>query len=105
MDDTENLFFDESLLFGDSSWDCEGCAPPIFDLPPPPRPPWLEDLEDCDSKPSISDVLSQLETCDSTVIRDHQTLFDDTFHSIAVIVVSAIVLVVILLVGAVMIFR
>ena len=33
---------DDGLLF--RNWDCPGCPPPIFDLPPPPRPPWLDDL-------------------------------------------------------------
>jgi hypothetical protein len=63
-------------------------------------------LDDCGSKEgSVSEMLAQLETCDNTVIRDSHTLFEDTFHSVAVIVVSAVVLVMVLLVAAVMIFK
>ena len=108
ISEEESFFADQSLLFGNEDlWNCDGCPPPVFDLPPPPRPPWLEDLDDCGSKAdsSLSEMLSQVETCDNTIIRDSQTLFDDTFHSVAVIVVSAIVLVLVLLVAAVMIFK
>ena len=106
-DDESSLFSDEGLLFGsEESWNCDGCPPPVFNLPPPPRPPWLEDLDDCGSnEASLSEMLGQLETCDNTIIRDSHTLFEDTFHSVAVIVVSAIVLVLVLLVAAVMIFK
>jgi hypothetical protein len=107
FEEDSSLFSDQSLLFGnEDSWNCEGCPPPVFNLPPPPRPPWLEDLDDCGSKEgSVSEMLAQLETCDNTVIRDSHTLFEDTFHSVAVIVVSAVVLVMVLLVAAVMIFK
>ncbi len=32
-----------SLLGGDRGWDCDGCPPPYFDLPPPPRPDFMDD--------------------------------------------------------------
>ena len=105
----ERIFSDEDLLLGnaDEAWNCDGCPPPVFNLPPPPRPPWLEDLDDCGSKGSItlSEMLSSVESCDNTIIRDSHTLFEDTFHSVAVIVVSAIVLVMVVLVAAIMIFK
>ena len=52
----ERIFSDEDLLLGnaDEAWNCDGCPPPVFNLPPPPRPPWLEDLDDCGSKGSIT---------------------------------------------------
>jgi hypothetical protein len=105
--DDDSLFADEDLLFaGDAAWNCDGCPPPVFNLPPPPRPPWLEDPDDCGSKdPSLSAMLSQLESCDNPLIRDSHTLFEDTFHSVAVIVVSAVVLVMVILVAGVMIFK
>ena len=28
--------------FADSPWDCDGCPPPFFELPPPPRPPFMD---------------------------------------------------------------
>lgn len=99
MDDPDRVFSDGRALWEDCG---DGCAPPLFDLPPPPRPPWLEDLEDCGGAGTGP---AHLDTCDTTLIRDHQTLFDDTFHSVAVIVVSAVVLVLVLLVAAVTIFR
>ena len=78
-EDESSLFSDEGLLFGfEDSWDCDGCPPPVFNLPPPPRPPWLEDLDDCGStEASLSEMLAQLETCDNTIIRDSHTLFED----------------------------
>ena len=98
MSQDENVFSDQSLL-----WDCDGCAPPSFNIPPPPRPPWMEnpdhcgqDLEDSntsfESQETLSHWLSQLQTCDNTIIRDPPSVFEDVFHSIAIIVVCAIIL-------------
>lgn len=103
MSQQENLFADDSLL-----WDCDGCAPPTFNIPPPPRPPWMEEVEDCQAhneEESLSDWLSQMQTCDSTLIRDSQSYFEDTFHSIAIIVVSSIVLVICILSIGLYIFK
>ncbi len=36
-DDEDSLL--DPLLHG--HWDCDGCPPPFFDLPPPPRPPGI----------------------------------------------------------------
>ena len=103
---------DEEYLFPDSSLLCEGghCAPPTFNIPPPPRPPWMEELEDCSDGGSrenqrISEWLSEVHSCDNTLIRDSQTYFEDTFHSIAIIVVSAIILVIIFLAFGLYLFR
>lgn len=95
----QQFFADENLL-------CDGCAPPTFNIPPPPRPPWMEN-EDCQDsqEESLSEWLSQLDTCDSTLIRDSQSYFEDTFHSIAIIVVSAIVLVIFILSIGLYIFK
>ncbi len=146
---------DESLLF------CDGCAPPIFDIPPPPRPPWLEDLDDCNDNryilnfvkaeatiwnwfslfncdiwyklrsqvscskgghyaiclhfclftffrgehQSLSAWLDSMETCDNTIILDPTSYFEDTFHSIAIIVVCSIILVIMMLVIGVFLFK
>ena len=97
-DDDERLFPDQSML-----WNCQGCAPPKFDLPPPPRPPWMEEVEDCSSitwdtdHVTLSEYLSRMESCDSTLIRDSQSYFEDTFHSIAIIVVCSLILVIMIL--------
>lgn len=109
MSDEDNIFADESLLL--EAWDCDGCAPPAFHLPPPPRPPWLEDLDDCQQGESnsnpyqLDDWLSQMETCDNTIILDSQSYFEDTFHSIAIIVVCSIVLVIVMLGLGVFLFK
>ena len=100
---------DQDYLFPDASFLCEGnCAPPTFNIPPPPRPPWMEELEDCSSSSEnqkISEWLSEVHSCDNTLIRDSQTYFEDTFHSIAIIVVSAIILVIIFLAFGLYLFR
>ena len=120
-----DVFEDEYLLYTTSDtlnpsyWDCDGCPPPEFHLPPPPRPPWMEDLDGCDkskytilddgrvtSSPSLKEILNSKDTCDNTIlITDHQSYFEDTFHSIAVIVVCAVILVIMLLIVGVVIFR
>ena len=98
-----------------------GCSyasdpPPSFDLPPPPRPPWLEDLENCEDGgegfggkiQSSSFAAHQLETCENTVILDAMMTGDDfesAFHSVAVVVVCAILVVIFSLSLGVVIFR
>lgn len=111
MSQDENVFSDQSLL-----WDCDGCAPPSFNIPPPPRPPWMEnpdhcgqDLEDSntsfESQETLSHWLSQLQTCDNTIIRDPPSVFEDVFHSIAIIVVCAIILVIFILSVGLYVFK
>ncbi len=93
-----------------SDWDskCLNCAPPTFDLPPPPRPPWLEELEDCSDNPTKEEILDQLESC------EHNTLFfmeggdarlEDAFHGVAVVLVCSLVLVMLVLTIGVTIYR
>ena len=31
-----------AVSFADAAWDCDGCPPPFFELPPPPRPPFMD---------------------------------------------------------------
>ncbi|TRY61982.1 hypothetical protein TCAL_10719 [Tigriopus californicus] len=94
---------DSGLLSSSSRWDCDGCAPPTFNLPPPPRPPWLEDFENCNESPSQSELIAQLETCDNTIILNSP--FEDTFHSVLVILVCAFVAVIVLLLLAIAVFK
>lgn len=44
----------------DYECDCPGPPPPVFHLPPPPRPPFLHEVADCTEAP-----LMDLETCDA----------------------------------------
>ena len=62
-----------------------------------------EEVEDCASKEwdtdhvTLSEYLASMETCDNTLIRDSQSYFEDTFHSIAIIVVCSLILVIMIL--------
>ncbi len=94
-----------SYFNSDGCGGVDGCSfaadpPPVFDLPPPPRPPWLDELDDCDAKEAVA----VLESCDNTLIVD-ATDFESTFHSIAVVVVCAIIVVMFSLVLGVVVFR
>lgn len=108
MSEDDNLFADQSLL-----WDCDGCAPPSFNIPPPPRPPWMENLDHCadqensnnNQQESLAQWLGQLQTCENISIRDPPSAFEDVFHSIAIIVVSAIVLVIFILSVGLYVFK
>ena len=96
----------------------DGCSyaydpPPSFDLPPPPRPPWLEEVENCDEDlegaPEGSGLerltIHQLETCENTLILDANGSFENAFHSAAVVVVCAIIVVMVSLIVGIVIFR
>ena len=87
---------------------CTGYAadpPPVFDLPPPPRPPWLEDLEGCEEESETP--LRQLETCENTVplAMGEGGDFESAFHSVAVVVVCALLVVMFALTLGVVVFR
>jgi len=113
-----SLFGDDPLLLDNLhpfNWDCPDCPPPEFHLPPPPRPPWMEELDDCDAEGQtdvrLSDILQHSSTCDSNLVdnlvsvNDTQSYLEDTFHSIAVIVVCSVILVILLLIVGVVIFK
>ena len=96
----------ESLLMADFSLDsfllsadCDDtlCGPPIFDLPPPPRPPWLEDIE--------GGCWDNAQACDNTPIVSSLDNFQDIFHSVSIIVVSSIIIVISILLAAVILWR
>lgn len=100
MSDEEfELFPDQAMLGG----------PPTFNIPPPPRPPWMaSEAKDCmrqGDDTSLSEWLSQMQSCDSTLIRDSQNYFEDTFHSIAIIVVCSVVLVILILALGLYVFK
>ena len=67
----------------------EDCPPPIFELPPPPRPPWLEDLENCQER-------TNSDSCDNILIIDSQVHLEETFHNLIIIAVCAAILVILL---------
>ena len=75
----------------------EYCGPPVFDLPPPPRPPWLEDIDKC----------SDLGLCpnDPIVSSTVQDATQGIFHSVITVVVASIAIVISLILIALFIWR
>ena len=73
---------------------CDGfdCPPPVFSLPPPPRPPWLASPPSCQE---TGDVHSQ-DSCDNILIIDNQVQLEETFHNLIIVAVCSAVLVIIL---------
>jgi hypothetical protein len=74
-----------------------GCPPPLFDLPAPPPPPFLDTplsafcTGDCDT--SSLPVMSSLDSV------------QDIFHSIVIVIVSSLVVVISVLLAAIFIWR
>ena len=92
MDTTDDENFDsffQDAPFLEFECDNEDCPPPLFSLPPPPRPPWLEDLETCQES-------SPEESCDNILIIDSQVHLQETFHNLIIIAVCAAILVILL---------
>lgn len=88
-----------SLLFG-GHWDCPGCPPPTFDLPPPPRPPFLdEDSCAVDSSPYETCSLQPL------VVIDSGSALHNDLINVLLVGVCALTLVTVLLVVACVIWR
>ena len=84
---------------------CDGCPPPFFDLPPPPRPPWLEPLEDCDDSPlSTFEHLSAADKCDANVAIVANP-FEETFHSLAISIVCLAILSIFFALAAIVFIR
>jgi len=88
----EDLLLDLELFM---QCDMEVCPPPIFDLPPPPRPPWLEDLDDC----------STVGVCPNDPIVNTLHDVNGLFHSVITIVAAAVAIVVSLIIMAVFLLR
>ena len=82
-------------LLWDVSQCSDLCAPPVFDLPPPPRPPWLEDVVDC----------SEDGLCPADPIVNSIDNVQDIFHSVITVVVAATAIVISLILIAVIIWR
>ena len=81
------------LYFGDGAG-----APPAFDLPPPPRPPWLVQEEGCPET-------STLDSCDNIIIIDSQVHLEETFRNLIIIAVCSALLVIMLVFSVACIWR
>ena len=92
---------DTDLFSLDSAWsealylelDCDDegdCPPPLWDLPPPPRPPWLSDSDSC------VESGSEFESCENILILDTGAHIQHTFHNLVIIAVCSAILVILL---------
>ena len=89
------------LPSANSAWDCPGCPPPYFDLPPPPLPPFLDPDEAHCSSPYAS--------CDSAdpsviVVDDSSSplgLESDLLTALVVVIASLVLVMLALLVACV----
>ena len=96
---------DTDLFSLDSAWsealylelDCDEsslCPPPVWALPPPPRPPWLSEPEP--GQDSCSDSGSEFESCENILILDTGAGIQHTFHNLVIIAVCSAILVILL---------
>ena len=100
--------------FADSPWDCDGCPPPFFELPPPPRPPFMGDGDFCESlagnskvgASSSSSSSSPYESCDNPlIIVDSGFRLENDLLNVLLVVICAVLLVAVALIAAVVIWR
>ena len=92
-----------------------GCwgPPPIFDLPPPPRPPWEHCDDDLNTRPLTSGLESQSrsdpmiqDTCDiHPLVIDSNFYVGESLFTILIIVICSCILVGIVLGVACIIYR
>ena len=103
-----------ALDFADSPWDCDGCPPPFFELPPPPRPPFMDGdfCEGSSGSPSsgISKIgatsTSPYESCDNPlIIVDSGFRLENDLLNVLLVVICAVLLVAVALIAAVVIWR
>ena len=90
-DNFESFFADAPFL----DFDCDepDCPPPVWSLPPPPRPPWLSES---DGQDSCSDSGSEFESCENILILDTGASIQHTFHNLVIIAVCSAILVILL---------
>ena len=94
MEESEDIFnldevWSEALYLAAECGYDEDCPPPLFDLPPPPRPPWLDPDDTCHDS-------SEYESCENIVIIDSQVQLETTFHNLIIIAVCSALLVILL---------
>merc|ERR1712223_1897295 len=98
---------------------CLGPPPPVFDLPPPPRPPWeandgcanqqanslARPLRPEDSKTGTED-LYDYQSCDiNPFVIDSHFYFGENLFTVLIIVICSCILVAIIMVVAIVIYR
>eukprot|EP00090_Calanus_glacialis_P022212 TRINITY_DN34290_c0_g1_i1.p1 TRINITY_DN34290_c0_g1~~TRINITY_DN34290_c0_g1_i1.p1 ORF type:complete len:339 (-),score=38.93 TRINITY_DN34290_c0_g1_i1:224-1216(-) len=85
--------FEEFFQFLDCDFDTFCEPPPMFDLPPPPLPPWLDTLPDCSNN------------CDNMPEVTSLNSVQDIFQVVTIIIVSSVILVLVVLLLAVLVWR
>ncbi|XP_054263139.1 uncharacterized protein LOC128986677 [Macrosteles quadrilineatus] len=84
----------------DYECDCPGPPPPVFHLPPPPRPPFLHEVADCTETPM------EIETCDAmTVIDANEYHSSPAMPPLVVIVICALLIISLLLVATALVWK
>ena len=89
--------------------------PPLFDLPPPPRPPWEDESEDClDQRPLLPGQESErypshvydFQSCDiNSFVIDSHFYFGENLFTLLIIVICSCILVGIVMTVAIVIYR
>ena len=106
--DDSDISFDEFLAFQMFS-DCDissvdtdfsSCGPPIFNLPPPPRPHWMGDINPCTDSTCPNDPIVH-----SISTHSSDNGWDTMFHNVITVVVASISIVISLLVLVAFIIR
>ena len=95
MTEAELEAFMASLECSSEGSDCVD-GPPFFSSPPPPPPPWLDALPGCYGTGNCAD---------SPMVTSLEGNMQDLIQTVAVIVVSSLVIVLTLVLGAAMVFR
>ena len=94
-------------LFG-ARWDCDGCPPPFFDLPPPPRPPFLDNPDYCNNPENSDSPRSPYDSCDNPIIIDSTgsgSWLQTEALNVVLIVITALVSVLLILLLACIVWR
>lgn len=101
MDGQEETTDDDTGFLGGQQWDCDGCPPPFFDLPPPPRPPFMEDPDYCASTTATGG--SPYDSCDNPLIVDSHGLSiqNDVLHVVLIVITSLVSVLLILIVAGI----
>ena len=101
LDEEESLMTVAEMEAFMANLECSDCldeSPPLFSLPPPPPPPWLDTLPGCYGTGNCADLPVVTKTSVEVNVQD-------LVQTVAVIVVSSLVIVLTVLLGTAMLVR